>query len=142
MTFSMRTRTGQQAIRDFRKFLPYWSPPIALFSLMGLMVSPWSIVAFVAAITHMFWGNLGLVKTFGPLYWGTNVDRRILSIGKSTMHQTSSPWRKGQGVYVALFHRHAYIGWARKQDMDEIEGTLSAIQGRYLDLEPKEIGKW
>lgn len=135
----LTTRT----LRTFKSILPYWSPPVLFLSLILTIVSPWFLAAFTYALLHMFYGNVGSVKLFGPLYWMTKRDRYWLNCGIGHMHQTHSPWRSGPGIYVTVLKWTFLVGLAFKNpNMDETEGTLSALKGRYLDLEPKEIGEW
>ena len=98
-----------------------------------------------AAIVYLVWGMwapLDGLCILGPIYWITRKDHRSFSIGFGAMHQTMHPWRKGRGIYVALFKRSFQIGLCKKQNLDEEDGILSAVKGRYLDISPSEIGEW
>lgn len=88
------------------------------------------------------WAPLDTLCTFGPLYWMTRRGSRLFHIGYGTMHQTSAPWRKGAGLVITVAKRSVHMGLSRKQNLEETDGLLSAVKGRYLDTSPSEIGEW
>lgn len=110
------------------------------YLLVSILVHP--VFLFPTAVYWwlIFHGDLDQVYIMGNLYWITKRDNRIASVGKGTMHQTYAPWRKGTGIYIALFKYCFQFGYAKPQDLDDEAGILSATQGRYLDLTPHEIG--
>jgi hypothetical protein len=69
-------------------------------------------------------------------------DSRLFSVGVGTMHEVASPWRTGRGLYITVAKRCLQVGLCRTQTLDETDGILSAVRGRYLDMEPREIGNW
>jgi hypothetical protein len=115
---------------------------VLLGSIPLAFIHPVFLITLFAGVYFLLEGGLDTVRTFGVVYWVRQNDHRLFSVGKATMHQLSAPWKKGKGLYVALFYKNLQIGLCFKQNLDETNGTLSAIQGRYLDVEPKEIGKW
>jgi hypothetical protein len=111
-------------------------------SIPAIFVHPVFLITLCVGIYNLLRGGLDITRTFGSVYWVSKKDTRLFSVGKGTMHQLSAPWKKGSGIYVAVAYRILQIGLCFRQNLDDIEGTLSAVQGRYLDVEPKEIGKW
>lgn len=115
---------------------------VALYLWMTLFIHPAFIVPFVLYSQQTFKGTMDLVQGIGPVYWIVRKDQRIFSVGKGTMHELSAPWRKGAGLYVVVAKRCIQVGLCKRQHLNETEGILSAIQGRYLEVEPSEIGNW
>lgn len=77
------------------------------------------------------------------MYWIKRLDHRRVAIGKGTMHELAHPWRIGQGIYIVINKKSLQVGKCYEQPwLDETKGVLSAVQGRYLEVEPKEIGDW
>lgn len=113
-----------------------------VYVVMGITMSPSFFFPAAMFAVMAFRGEMNSLYTMGPVYWITKRDLRLIALGVGTMHQTNSPWRKGRGVYLVLFKKCFQIGLSTKQHLNEIDGTLSAVQGRYLDVEPKEIGNW
>lgn len=79
---------------------------------------------------------------FGRMYSILRKDPRIIRVGTGTMHQTSTPWHKGKGIYIVVLKRCLQIGLCKPQQLNEEAGILSAMQGRYLEITPHEIGNW
>lgn len=81
----------------------------------------------------------------GPLYLirrdtGTPKDPRICT---GFMHEVSHPWRRGKGIQVRLGKQVIQVGFCRKYpNQQEDEGVLSAIGGRYMDTDVKDIRGW
>jgi hypothetical protein len=107
---------------------------------VSILIHPIFFVPTAVYWWLIFHGDLDQVYIMGNLYWITKRDSRTISAGKGTMHQTYTPWRKGSGVYIALFKHCFQIGWAKPQNLSEEAGILSATQGRFLQLTPHEIG--
>lgn len=82
---------------------------------------------------------------FYKLYWiarnnGKKGDPRI---SKGFMRQTSEPWLVGSGLQVRFGKYIFQIGICGKpKKLDDQDGLLYAMQGRVMDVEPKEIGIW
>jgi hypothetical protein len=56
------------------------------------------------------------------------------------MHTISDPWFKGKGVQISLWKRSFQVGICQEQKYhNDLEGSLAAIQGRFLDLTPRQI---
>jgi hypothetical protein len=130
-------------LRTCKALLPYW-PVIS--ALASLIVLPWyPLVALAVGLFswyYTFSGAVGLVQTIGRVYFILKRDTRLVSLGRGTMHELSSPWRKGSGLYVTLLKWSFQIGICYPQQLSDEQGTLSAVQGRYLETTPKEIGQW
>jgi hypothetical protein len=109
---------------------------------VSITLHPAFLIPTLGYVYTIFKGTLDLVQGIGPIYWISRKDARIFSIGIGTMHELSAPWRKGKGIYIAAFRRSFQVGICRRQQLDEVSGTLSAVQGRYLDLSAHEIGNW
>lgn len=112
---------------------------IVVFAVWQIWVA---ILPFIVGVVLFFRGELGMLYVMGRLYWITKEGTRRFSIGIASMHQTYEPWRKGKGIYISLFKRTFQIGLCKEQRLSEEEGILSAVEGRYLDVSPKEIGDW
>jgi hypothetical protein len=117
-----------------------------VFMLVYLYMTLFQHFAFVIPFSTYAWlvfkGTKDTVQGIGPIYWIVRSDNRLISVGFGTMHELSEPWRKGRGVYVAMFKRSIQIGVCYRQNLDDTAGTLSAVQGRYLDISASEIGNW
>lgn len=113
-----------------------------MVSIIGVFFTPLAWIGLAIALYQMLNGCTDIVRTCGPVYWIGRHDPRRFSIGFGTMHMLSAPWKKGRGIYVAIARYSLQVGLCRSQNLNEVDGTLSAIQGRYLDVAPKEIGKW
>ena len=112
------------------------------YAILSVAVDPAFVVATVVYGWLTFRGTMDTLQGVGPVYWIIRKDPRFVSVGVGTMHETNDPWRIGRGIYIVFLKRCFQIGLCRVQSLDETEGILSAVQGRYLELEPREIGNW
>ncbi len=105
-----------------------------------------ALVFLVPAIIYTIvalWSPIDRLNVYRKLYWITRKDSRWFSVGKGTMRETTYPWRQGSGIYVAVVHRCFHFGFCAPFEFEtEEDGILSAVQGRYLDDTPEEIGEW
>lgn len=131
-----------QTLQTFKRLLQYWSIALFLVSIVGVFFTPLAWLGFIYALYQLLEGCTDVVRTCGPVYWIGRNDPRMFSIGFGTMHMLSAPWKKGRGVYIAVAKHSLQVGLCRSQKLNEVEGTLSAVQGRYLDVTPEEIGTW
>ena len=131
-----------QTLKTFKTLIAYWAIALFLVSIVGVFFTVFAWIGFIYATYQLLHGCTDDVRTAGPVYWIGRKDPRLFSIGFGTMHQLNAPWKKGMGIYVAIAKYSLQIGLCRSQNLSETEGTLSAVQGRYLDIEPKDIGKW
>ena len=131
-----------QTLQTFKKLIAYWAIALLLVSIIGIFFTVLAWLGLVYALYQLLDGCTDVLRTCGPIYWIGKKHHKRFGVGKATMHQLSAPWLKGKGFYIAVAHMSLQIGICFPQDLDEVEGTLSAIQGRYLDIEPKEIGQW
>lgn len=63
-------------------------------------------------------------------------------LAKAFMKETSAPWRHGNGIQIRSFKYTLQIGFCKKQPLTDETGVLAAIQGRFTDDTPSEIGNW
>lgn len=127
-----------------KRLVSYW-PVVNI--LLALAILPWyPLLAAILGLSgwyYIFSGAVGLVQSVGRVYFILKRDTRWASMGRGTMHELSHPWRKGRGLYITLFKWSLQIGVCRPLGNIGFEqGTLSAVQGRYLETTPKEIGQW
>lgn len=137
---TQQTRTIYKKVRHILGYAPLVFMLVYLY--MTVVLHPSFIIPFLTYAYLVFRGTTDIVQGVGPVYWITRHDPRYLSVGFGTMHELGTPWRKGAGIYVAMFKRSIQIGLCHKQNLDDTSGTLSAIQGKYLDISAKEIGNW
>jgi hypothetical protein len=101
-------------------------------------VTPWALATLAYSICYLLNGSLDVVRTVGKVYWISRNDNRWFSIGFGTMRTLSEPWKRGNGIYVAMFKYSLQIGIC-----NDVEGNLlTQLDGRMLDLTPHEIGNW
>ena len=131
-----------QILKACKRFFAYWPLHLIWIPLPLLLWRPVFLLLIPIGIYATLRGTLGLVQFLGPVYWILRPDTRWLRAGIGTMHQTAAPWRKGRGLYVVCCRRMFQIGLCQPQHLDDEAGTLSALQGRFLDMTPKEIGEW
>lgn len=109
---------------------------LSIFLIVGL------VVVFIFTI---FKTALNKVFPLGPLYFirRDNGTKGMPRICKAFMHEISSPWRRGKGIQVRIGTQVLQVGLCKKYpDQREDEGVLSAIGGRYMDTEVKDIREW
>lgn len=81
----------------------------------------------------------------GPVYFirrdnGSSKDPIICT---GFMNEISSPWRRGKGIQIRVRKQVVQVGLCRKHPYQkEDEGVLSAIGGRYMDTDVKDIRGW
>jgi hypothetical protein len=126
----------------FKKLFNYWPLFTILAGVIGTFFNILICPIIVIGVYFTFKGTKDLIQGVGPLYWITRSDPRYFGVGTGTMHELNAPWRKGRGIYIAICKRSFQLGLCRTQMFSETEGTLSAIQGRYMDTPPSEIGNW
>jgi hypothetical protein len=112
------------------------------YVLSAIFIHPAFIVPAVLYSKFVFKLEHDQLYVYGRVYAILKKDARIIRVGVGTMHQTSTPWNKGKGIYIVSFKRCLQIGICKPQHLSEESGILSAMQGRYLDLTPHEIGNW
>ena len=137
---TQQTRAIYKKIQHMLGYAPLVFMLVYLY--MTVFMHPSFIIPFLTYAYLVFRGTTDIVQGVGPVYWIIRHDHRYLSVGFGTMHELGTPWRKGAGIYVAMFKCSIQIGLCRKQNLDDTSGTLSAIQGKYLDISAKEIGNW
>ena len=128
--------------QTFKRLLSYWPLALICVGVAGLFLNLLFCLWIVVGGYYTLKDTKGFVQGVGPVYWITRDDPRVVGAGLGTMHELSAPWRKGRGLYIVCAKRSLQIGLCRKQNLDETEGTLSAVQGRYMDTPPTEIGNW
>jgi hypothetical protein len=81
----------------------------------------------------------------GPLYWITrdNAKKGDKVVGLGFMRQTAPPWKTGRGLHLRIGKYSFQIGLARNNKAaDEEQGMLVAVNGRFLEMTPSDIGDW
>jgi hypothetical protein len=137
----MNTRTWQRKRRSLRTLINYWP-------LVGLVVSvslwwkyPLMGLLFITSYYYLFKDTMNHLQVVGPVYWITKNNTPVSPfVSKGFMHEISEPWRKGTGIQFRVCKHSFQIGICRKQNLDETSGVLSALQGRFLDTSPGDIG--
>lgn len=112
------------------------------YLLCAVFIHPVALVPAIFYFKFVFRFEHDQLYVFKRIYGILRKDTRFLRIGIGTMHQTSAPWNKGKGLYVVFVKRCIQVGFCKPQKLSEESGILSAMQGRYLDLTPHEIGNW
>lgn len=137
------TTTTRKISKNIAKALTFG--PLFVFIgylVFTVMVHPAFIIPAVLYSKFVFKLEHDQLYVYGRMYAILKKDTRFIRVGVGTMHQTSSPWNKGKGIYIVAFKRCLQIGLCKPQQLNEESGILSAMQGRYLDLTPHEIGNW
>lgn len=103
------------------------------------------LVIFAISSYFLFKDTLNKLQAVGPFYWITRdlVPPNTPLLSKGFMHETDFPWRHGKGIQIRIPHRTFQIGLCKKhKQLDDQEGVLAAVQGRFMDIPPTEIGEW
>lgn len=132
--------TSTPKIFKLVKFIPFVVLTAYVFCIFFLHVA--FVVPTIFYFNYVFKFEHDQLYIVKRIYWIIRKDKRIIRAGIGTMHQTSSPWHKGRGIYIVAFRRCLQIGLCKPQQLTEESGILSAMQGRYLDITPHEIGNW
>ena len=145
MTFSIPTTSAKTSSAELIKAYLYFTP--LFFAVAYLAFSVAVHWAFLFPTAVYVWLQVRrapwhILVVLGRLYWIKRLDTRNFAVGIGTTHELSAPWRTGKGIYFVVLKRSLQIGLCKEQELDEVSGVLSAVGGRYLDLEPKEIGDW
>jgi hypothetical protein len=105
----------------------------------------YSILVVVLLLVLAYKSALNRLFPVGPLYLirrdnGSSKDP-FICIG--FMHEVSHPWRRGKGIQVRIRSQVLQFGLCKKHPQQkEDEGVLSAIGGRYMDTDVKDIRGW
>lgn len=120
----------------------YW-PLIGLWlSTVALAVSFYALIPISIFAYFTFRNTLNILQVVGPIYWISRDYDKVqkFRIGSGFMHTISDPWFKGKGVQISLWKRSFQVGICQEQKYhNDLEGSLAAIQGRFLDLTPRQI---
>ena len=136
------TRTLTEMNRySISKGIGYWPLVGVWLSAIGFAVSFYSFIPFVFFTYFLFRNTLNVLQVVGPVYWiaKETTSKASPMVAKGFMHETSYPWRSGKGLQVRWGFKTFQVGICHKQNYDETEGMLSAVQGRFMDLTPIEI---
>lgn len=135
-----------------KKIAPYWSLIGFLFYLtIGLAfialdkVKAFNLILVSFGYAYfLFKDTMNVVQSAGPVYWITRdyVPSHTPRIGIGFMHELGAPWRHGKGIQIKAFKHTFQIGFCHKNEFDETTGVLAAVQGRFMDTKPTEIGNW
>ena len=127
-----------QTLRTFKNTI-HWSIALFTVSIPMAWVTPWALATLAYSILYLLSGSLDSVRTCGNVYWISRHDKRWFSVGFGTMRTITAPWKRGKGIYVALFKYSLQIGICKE---DANGSLLTQLDGRLLDLTPHEIGNW
>lgn len=122
----------------------------AFLSLVSALAGNWSVfllsfIGFSCLSWVVFSGSMNLVQNVGSVYWivRNNARRADPIIGSAFMRQVDPPWLIGKGVQIRFGRYSFQIGVCYPSSVaSEDEGVLNAMQGRYMDEGPREIGSW
>jgi hypothetical protein len=102
-----------------------------------------TLVVAVVAVTSYYYKNR--VITIGPFYYILRDNGALTDplICKGFMNQLRAPWRKGKGLQVSYKTYTFQVGISKKYpNQEEDQGIMSAVGGRYLDTDTKDIREW
>lgn len=137
----MNTKTSTKKRESFQTLINYWPIVGLLVSLLLVWSYPIFGFLFIASYYYLFRDTMNVLQVVGPVYWITkNNTPKGPFVSKGFMHEIYEPWRKGTGVQVRVFKYSFQIGLCKRQYLDETTGVLSALQGRFLDTSPSDIG--
>ena len=121
--------------------LMYWPLIGVLTSLMLLTQTVYAVVPLAFFLFMTFHGCLNILQVVGPIYWiyKDKAPHNTPTFARGFMHETNEPWRSGTGIQIRCGDKTFQFGVCRKQSYSEIDGTLAAIRGRFLDLTPTQI---
>ena len=70
--------------------------------------------------------------------------KRTKHVSVGFMRGTNPPWYTGKGLQLRIGVHVLQIGFCKKNadKKNDVEGTLFAVQGRYLDDSAHDIGSW
>lgn len=103
------------------------------------------MIAFLGFAWVIFKDSMNLVQRVGRIYWifrdnGLITDPMV-SIG--FMRMVDPPWLRGKGPQFRFGKYTFQIGWCSAHTpKTEDEGILAAMDGRELEMDPKDIRKW
>lgn len=124
------------------KFVYYWPLYGLCLSIIGLWLSFYALIPIALFAYFSFRNTLNVLQIIGRVYWITKsfeIKQRF-RVSKGFMHTTSYPWYKGNGIHMVFWKRSFQIGICQKQTYaNDVEGTLASLQGRFLDLTPRQI---
>lgn len=125
-----------------------WLASVVWLAVTIYHVDPYCIPAFIiwSILTFLiFKDTMNAVQSAGPIYWICRdvVPSNTPLIGVGFMRQVAPPWRVGKGIQVRFPNHTFQIGFSVKQKhLSTEDGLLAAMQGRYLEHDPKEIRSW
>lgn len=133
----------------FASYIPFIGWLISSISFFPmLIVLGWPALLLLPNIASLgylvFKDTLNKVQSVGRLYWivRDHCPNNGPWFGRAFMHEVDPPWRHGKGLQLKVFKRYIQVGICKKHQYDEATGILAAVQGRFLDIEPIDIGKW
>jgi hypothetical protein len=169
---SLYTTTSQEAIQRERTFISHWigittrnwveqtlSLSKAYTPLVGFVLTV--LTTLILTVVHGFKGlyftyfvlffsyflfknTLNTVQAVGRVYLIVRdyVPANTPLIATGFMKEINPPWRHGKGIQVRAFKYTLQIGLCKRQQLTDETGVLAAIQGRFTDDTPSEIGNW
>ena len=116
-------------------------PMLVVFLVTVVMAT----ISALLLISYFLIKHVNVLITTGPLYAirrdnGTPKEPHLCT---GFMHEISHPWRRGKGIQIRVRNQIVQVGLCRKHPhQKEDEGALSAIGGRYMDTDVKDIRGW
>lgn len=107
--------------------------------------SAYALIAFVLLCIAIFRDTLNTVQYVGRVYWivRDSVPAGTPRIAKGFMRMVAPPWLVGSGIQIRVMNRTVQVGLCTRQAAkDETQGVLNALEGRFLEEHPEEIGGW
>lgn len=103
------------------------------------------LIAFLSFAWVIFKDSMNLVQHVGRVYWivrdNALITDQMISLG--FMRMVDPPWLRGKGPQFRFGTHTFQIGWCSAHTpRNENEGILAAMDGRKLEMDPKDIRKW
>lgn len=109
---------------------------VVIGALLVLLIGAW----------FLFKDSLNLVQSVGRVYWITRdyVPKGTPLVAKGFMRELGEPWRVGSGLQIRFSKNRTFqVGLCQQTaPVDEENGILNAVGGRYMDVTAEEIGEW
>lgn len=130
-------------------YIPFtaWLTSVVTFVPLLLIVGWPSLLLFPSILSLgylVFKDTMNKVQAVGRVYWiiRDNATPGTPAVSRGFMHEIDPPWRHGKGLQIRVLRWNIQVGVCKSHDYDEESGILAAVQGRFLDVTPIDIGKW
>ena len=121
--------------------LMYWPLIGSVLTAIWATQNVYATIPLAYFLFKLFHNSTNVLQVVGPVYWiiKDKAPHNTPTFAKGFMHETSEPWRVGAGIQMRCADKTLQIGLCRKQKYSDIDGTLSAVKGRFMELTPIEI---